>query len=76
VGTRHDVETGPIRGTTVSDLEALKWRLAGMDSPDELSAELAEAIRAEISAIRLHLKRLALDRQRVAGALEARLGPL
>jgi hypothetical protein len=70
------VETGPIRGTTVSDLEALKWRLAGMDSPDELSAELAEAIRAEISAIRLHLKRLALDRQRVAGALEARLGPL
>ena len=49
----------------MADLEALKWRLAAMESPDELPADQAEAMRTEISAIRLHLKRLALDRQRI-----------
>jgi hypothetical protein len=68
------VETGPIRETVVADLEALKWRLAAMESSDELPAAHAEAMRAEISAIRLHLKRLDLDRRRVAADLEVRLG--
>jgi len=68
------VETGPIRETVVADLEALKWRLAAMESPDELPAEQAEAMRAEISAIRLHLKRLDLDRRRAGADIAARLG--
>ena len=49
----------------MADLEAVKWRLAAMESPDELPADQAEAMRTEISAIRLHLKRLDLDRQRI-----------
>ena len=57
----------------MADLEALKWRLAAMESPDELPAGQAEAMRAEISAIRLHLKRLDLDRRRIAADLEVRL---
>lgn len=68
------METGPIRETVVADLEALKWRLAAMESPDELPAEQAEAMRAEISAIRLHLKRLDLDRRRAGADIAARLG--
>jgi hypothetical protein len=68
------METGPIRESVVADLEALKWRLAAMDSPDELPAAQAAAMRAEISAIRLHLKRLDLDRQHVASDLGVRLG--
>ena len=67
------MDTGPIRETIVADLEALKWRLAAMESPDELPAGQAEAMRAEISAIRLHLKRLDLDRRRIAADLEVRL---
>jgi hypothetical protein len=35
-----------------------------MDSPDELPADQAAMLRAQISAIRLHLKRLDLDRLR------------
>jgi hypothetical protein len=69
-----EVETGPIRETVLADLEALKWRLAAMESPDDLPAAQAEAMRAEISAIRLHLKRLDLDRRRIAADLEVRLG--
>ena len=57
----------------MADLEALKWRLAAMESADELPAGQAEAMRAEISAIRLHLKRLDLDRRRIAADLEVRL---
>ena len=68
------MDTGPIRETIVADLEALKWRLAAMESADELPAGQAEAMRAEISAIRLHLKRLDLDRRRIAADLEVRLG--
>src|SRR3954469_2472932 len=72
---RHrQVETGPIRETVVADLEALKWRLAAMESPDELPAEQAEAMRAEISAIRLHPKRPRPDRPGIAADLEVRLG--
>ena len=57
-----EVETSPIEKSVVAGLEALKWQLAAMDSPDELPADQAAALRAEISAIRLHLKRLDLDR--------------
>ena len=47
------------------DLEALKESLIRM-RPDELEAGRSEAIRREISAIRLQLKRLELDRQAMA----------
>ena len=68
------METGPIPDQVVSDLEALKWRLAAMSTPEDLPGEQAEALRAEISAIRLHLKRLDLERQDVADDIEVRLG--
>lgn len=58
------MELRPIEESIVADLEALKWRLAAMDSPDELPADQAAMLRAQISAIRLHLKRLDLDRLR------------
>lgn len=64
----------PIPASVTRDLEALKLRLAAMCSPDELPAEQAEAMRVEISAIRLHLKRLALERASVADDLGVRLG--
>jgi hypothetical protein len=70
----QQVETGPIRESVVADLEALKWRLAAMESPDELSAAQAEAIRTQISAIRLHLKRLDLDRRRTEAEIAAAVG--
>jgi len=44
-----------------SDLEALKVALIGM-TPQDIEQLDAEAMAREISAIRLHLKRLALDR--------------
>jgi hypothetical protein len=62
--TLGTLEPGPIQESVVADLEALKWRLAAMDSPDELPADQAAALGAEISAIRLHLKRLDFDRLR------------
>jgi hypothetical protein len=68
------VETGPIPGGIIGQLEALKWRLAAMDKPDELPAVQAAELAAEISAIRLHLKRLDLERVAVAEDLEVRLG--
>ena len=68
------VETGPIPGGIVGELEALKWRLAAMDHPDELPAAQSAALAAEISAIRLHLKRLDLERAAVAEELNGRLG--
>lgn len=55
------------------DLEALKFRLAAMEAADLPETE-AGALAAEISAIRLHLKRLALDRKAVAEAI-ARAAP-
>ncbi|MFL5928680.1 MAG: hypothetical protein ACJ77E_17240 [Gaiellaceae bacterium] len=56
------MEPGPIQQSVLADLEALKWRLAAMESPDELPGDQAAALGAEISAIRLHLKRLDFDR--------------
>ena len=54
--------TGPIPQHLTAELEELKWKLAGMEGGD-LSHAQANALGAEISAIRLHLKRLALERQ-------------
>jgi hypothetical protein len=68
------VETGAIPGGIVGELEALKWRLAAMDTPDDLPAAESAALAAEISAIRLHLKRLDLERAAIAEELEGRLG--
>jgi hypothetical protein len=68
------VETGPIPGGIIDELQALKWRLAAMDTPDALPAAQSAALAEEISAIRLHLKRLDLERAVVAEDLEVRLG--
>jgi hypothetical protein len=68
------VETGAIPGRIVGELEALKWRLAAMDTPDDLPAGQSAALAAEISAIRLHLKRLDLERAAIAEEIEGRLG--
>jgi hypothetical protein len=54
--------TGPIPERVTSDLEELKLRLFDM-RPEELPLDQAVAISREISAIRLHLKRLALERE-------------
>jgi hypothetical protein len=67
------VETGAIPGGIVGELEALKWRLAAMDTPDDLPAAQSAALATEISAIRLHLKRLDLERAAIAKELEGRL---
>ncbi len=48
-----------------SDLEALKMALIGM-TPQDIEQPDAEAMAREISAIRLHLKRLELDRSTAA----------
>jgi hypothetical protein len=52
--------TGPIPDSLISDLEALKLSLAGLQA-DDVDPAQARLLGAEISAIRLHLKRLALD---------------
>ena len=65
------MSTGPIPPRFTEELEELKWRLASLQGNDLPSAQ-ASAIGAEISAIRLHLKRLALERRE----LEDRLGGL
>ena len=52
---------GPIPERVTRDLEQLKLRLFDMQA-DELPEAHAEALAREISAIRLHLKRLAADR--------------
>ena len=56
-----DNHTGPIPDSMTSDLEALKLTLASM-APSDLRADQAKALAQEISAIRLHLKRLEADR--------------
>ena len=62
-------------GEVQRDLEELKLRLAAMEAPDLPEIE-ARAIATEISAIRLHLKRLALDREAADAAYRAaRAGP-
>jgi hypothetical protein len=50
------------------DLEELKLSLIRM-RPDDLEIRLSEAIRQEISAIRLQLKRLELERVAIADDL-------
>ena len=57
-----DELTGPIPEGVTSDLEQLKLRLFDM-RPEELPREQASALAREISAIRLHLKRLAFERE-------------
>jgi hypothetical protein len=52
--------TGPIPDSLIGDLESLKLTLAGLQA-DDLDPRQAKLLGAEISAIRLHLKRLALD---------------
>jgi hypothetical protein len=70
VGTRFVVvSTGPLRAELVDELEALKFALADMSAGD-IAAEEAVAIASEISAIRLQLKRLSLEREAVQEQLE------
>jgi hypothetical protein len=52
--------TGPIPESLIGDLEALKLTLAGLQA-DDVDPARAQLLAAEIGAIRLHLKRLALD---------------
>jgi hypothetical protein len=62
VGTFSGVNTGPVPAAVTAELEALKLRLISL-RPDDLPEVEAHAIAAEISAIRLQLKRLAADRE-------------
>lgn len=55
---------GPIPERVTRDLEQLKLLLFDMQA-DELPEAQAEALAREISAIRLHLKRLAADREQL-----------
>ena len=59
-GTVADVTTGPLPENITSDLEAIKLHLADLAGAD-LPPDLTKAMAVEISAIRLHLKRLAAD---------------
>jgi hypothetical protein len=55
-------EGSPLPASVARDLAVLKLRLAGM-TPDDLPAADAAALGQEIGAIRLHLKRLAFERE-------------
>lgn len=68
------METGAVPGGIVGELEALKGRLAAMNTPDDQPAAQRAALATELSAIRLHLKRLDLERAALADELEGRLG--
>ncbi|MGH2999582.1 MAG: hypothetical protein ACRDNM_09800 [Gaiellaceae bacterium] len=59
--------TEPLAGVTV-ELEKLKLRLSDM-AADDISAEQTKRMAIEIGAIRLHLKRLALDQAALARRL-------
>jgi hypothetical protein len=61
--------TGPLPPELPDELEALKRRLTLM-APEELSERDAARIAVEISAIRLQLKRLALEREDVAEMID------
>jgi hypothetical protein len=69
-GKHQRVSTGPIPAGVTTELEALKTQLISM-RPDELPEAQAAAIAAEISAIRLQLKRLEADRELLAGTDDA-----
>ena len=60
--------TGAFPDDVTRELEALKLRLAAMTTADEIPADQFEAMRLEISAIRLHLRRLEADRKWVEDA--------
>jgi hypothetical protein len=55
---------GPIPDQVARDLEQLKLQLFDMKA-DDLPVDQADALAREISAIRLHLKRLALEREQL-----------
>jgi hypothetical protein len=61
--------TGPLPPDLPAELEALKTRLAVM-APEDLPEHEAALIGVEISAIRLQLKRLALEREDVAAMID------
>jgi hypothetical protein len=61
------METGPIPPELTRELEALKLRLAAMQGNDLPELE-ASGLAAEIGAIRLHLQRLAFERNAAADA--------
>jgi hypothetical protein len=66
--------TGPLPPDLAQELDALKQRLAEMapiDLPEQQAARLAQ----EIGAIRLHLKRLALEREEVGEMIDETLHP-
>jgi hypothetical protein len=52
--------TGPIPDSLIGDLESLKLTLSGLQA-DDLDPTQARLLGAEISAIRLHLKRMAFE---------------
>ena len=56
--------SGRIPEQVAKDLEQLKLQLFDMKA-DELPVDQADALAREISAIRLHLKRLALERDQM-----------
>ncbi len=56
------MSTGPLPAGITLELEALKRRLSSM-SASEMSSDETEAMAVEISAIRLQLRRIALDQQ-------------
>ena len=64
------MSTGPLPPGITLELEALKHRLAAMTGT-EMSAEETKAMAVEISAIRLQLRRIALDQQGTRAQLHA-----
>jgi hypothetical protein len=65
------VSTGPLPEQIVAELEALKQLLIGMAAGD-IPAEEGAAMAAEISGIRLQLKRLAAEQKATLRELERR----
>jgi hypothetical protein len=62
LGTFEPVSTKPVSAGVAAELEALKLRLISM-RPEDLPEAQAAEMAAQISAIRLQLKRLAADRE-------------
>jgi hypothetical protein len=65
------MSTGPLPERIVAELEALKLLLIGMAAED-MPLEQGAAVAAEISAIRLQLKRLAAEQKASLRELERR----
>jgi hypothetical protein len=63
--------TGPLPERIIEELEALKVLLIGMGAED-MPLEQGEAVAAEISGIRLQLKRLAAEQEATLRELERR----